>query len=307
MPEVDLLPIYLQFITLMLVGWFLGRCLPTGCIDRLGKFLFWVGIPLGTVAFLRRANLSFSLWMAPVTAWLSILVGVGVAWAYLCWRSRQSEQRYLPATKGSFLLTSMLGNTGYIGYPVALAISGPDYFPWAILFDFGSTFGSYGFGVILAAHFGVSRVQSNLALQALTKNPTLWAMLVSFLIRPVPFPDLLDRSLLGIGWLVIALALMLMGMRLSQISSLQRVRLALVSVSIKMLLVPLLVSGLLLALGITGTIHRVMLIQTAMPPAFATLVISEAYDLDKTLTVTSLTIGSFGLLLTLPLWLWLLG
>ncbi len=307
MPKVDLLPIYLQFTTLMLVGCFLGRCLPTRFIDRLGKFLFWVGIPLGTVAFLRRANLSFSLWMAPVTAWLSILMGVGVAWAYLCWRSQQGENRCLPATKGSFLLTSMLGNTGYIGYPVALAISGPDYFPWAILFDFGSTFGSYGLGVILAAHFGVGQAQSNLALQALVKNPTLWAMLVSFLLRPIPFPPFLDKSLLGIGWLVIALALVLMGMRLSQISSLQKVRLALVSVSIKMLLVPLLVNGLLLALGITGAIHRVMLIQTAMPPAFATLIISEAYGLDKTLTVTSLTIGSFGLVLTLPLWLWLLG
>jgi predicted permease len=43
----------------------------------------------------------------------------------------------------------------------------------------------------------------------------------------------------------------------------------------------------------------------AMPPAFATLVISEAYDLDRELAVTAIATGSLTLLLTLPLWLWL--
>jgi predicted permease len=43
----------------------------------------------------------------------------------------------------------------------------------------------------------------------------------------------------------------------------------------------------------------------AMPPAFATLVIAEAYNLDRGLTVTTLAIGSIGILATLPIWLWL--
>ncbi|NJN58970.1 MAG: AEC family transporter, partial [Leptolyngbyaceae cyanobacterium SL_5_9] len=41
------------------------------------------------------------------------------------------------------------------------------------------------------------------------------------------------------------------------------------------------------------------------PPAFATLVIAEAYNLDRELTVTALAVGSLGLLLMLPMWLWL--
>jgi len=43
----------------------------------------------------------------------------------------------------------------------------------------------------------------------------------------------------------------------------------------------------------------------AMPPAFATLVIAEAYELDQHLAVTALVMGCSGLLITLPLWLWL--
>jgi predicted permease len=43
----------------------------------------------------------------------------------------------------------------------------------------------------------------------------------------------------------------------------------------------------------------------AMPPAFATLVLAEAYELDQELTVTSLVVGCLGLVWLLPFWLWL--
>jgi predicted permease len=46
-----------------------------------------------------------------------------------------------------------------------------------------------------------------------------------------------------------------------------------------------------------------LVLQIAMPPAFATLVVSEAYDLDRELAVTAIALGSLSLLLTLPLWL----
>jgi Membrane transport protein. len=59
--------------------------------------------------------------------------------------------------------------------------------------------------------------------------------------------------------------------------------------------------------GITGMTHRVILLQMAMPPAFATLVIAEAYELDQELSVTALATGSVGLLVLLPFWFWLFG
>jgi len=43
----------------------------------------------------------------------------------------------------------------------------------------------------------------------------------------------------------------------------------------------------------------------AMPPAFATLVIAETFNLDRDLAVTALAAGAIVLLVTLPLWLWL--
>ncbi|NJM28124.1 MAG: hypothetical protein HC856_07605, partial [Pseudanabaena sp. RU_4_16] len=92
---------------------------------------------------------------------------------------------------------------------------------------------------------------------------------------------------------------------LSQLPSIRKWEQALTCLIIKMLLVPLVVGTGLMFFGITGAPRLVMVLQMAMPPAFATLVIAQAYNLDKDLAVTSLALGSVGLLFTLPVWIWL--
>jgi predicted permease len=72
-----------------------------------------------------------------------------------------------------------------------------------------------------------------------------------------------------------------------------------------MLIVPLLLGSVLSLFGVTGATKLAIVLQMAMPPAFATLVIAEVYNLDRDLSVTALAVGSGGLLVTLPIWLWL--
>jgi predicted permease len=70
-----------------------------------------------------------------------------------------------------------------------------------------------------------------------------------------------------------------------------------------MLIVPLILGRTLPLFGLTGAPAHVIVLQMAMPPAFATLVIAETFDLDRDLTVTALAGGSIFLLVTLPIWL----
>lgn len=310
----SLLTIYVPLLGWTFCGWVLGRLLPVTMPAYLGKFLFWVGVPISIVAFLRHAHLSASLWLAPVVAWAAMLLGVSLAW----WLSRRSQNgspsinRQMPLnqqTQGSFLLASMLGNTGYIGYPVALALVGPHYFAWTLFYDLlGSTPGAYGLGVAIAARLGGAKPLTYWqALCAMAKNPALWSFGVGLVCRDRPVPVLLENSLRGFAWCIVALSLVLIGMRLSQLSSFARIQPAVLSVGIKMLLVPLLLGLVLWAFGVTGLVYRAILLQMAMPPAFATLVLAEAYDLDRELTVTTLLVGCLALVLMLPVWLWLCG
>jgi predicted permease len=215
-------------------------------------------------------------------------------------------------TQGSFLLSTMLGNTGYLGYPVTLSLVGPQFFGWAVLYDtLGSTLAAYGLGVVLAAYFGgmtegqQSAKSGRDLLQALIQNPALWSFGLGLAVRNVALPSGIEQILQACAWSMVALSLLLLGMRLSQLPSWQNLRQASVSLALKMIAVPFMVGYGLRFVGVSGLPLLVMVLQSAMPPAFATLVIAEAYDLDRDLSVTTLAIGSVLILVTLPLWLWL--
>lgn len=305
LPAANLLAVYTHLIGWTLAGWLLGRVLPQSSPAILGKFLFWIGVPISILGFLRQAQISLSLWIAPVLSLMAVLFGIAAAMGVIGWQKFTSSNPdfWNRRTIGSFLLSSMVGNTGYIGYPVSLALVGPEYFAWALFYDIGSTIGAYGLGVVLAAQLGTGSAHPWRALQAIVVNPALWSFGLGIGFRHLPLPPVVDTGLKGFAWATISLALMLVGMRLSQLKSLRRVRLAAISLGIKMVLVPLVLGIGLLIFGITGSLHRVLLLQMAMPPAFATLVLAEAYELNQNLTVTTLVIGSLGLLVMLPIWL----
>lgn len=266
-------------------------------------------MPISIVAFLHGTNLSGLIWIAPIIAWVAMILGAGLAWAWM--QYRMSTTCWSRSTQGSFLLTAMVGNTGYLGYPIVLTLLGPQYFAWALFYDLlGTTLGAYGLGVGIAAHFGVEsqRAQHGWQLvQTLLMNPPLWSFLLGMRLRNVWLSPLADQILQLLAWTVVFLSLVLIGMRLGQLSSWQSLPRASLSLLIKMFLVPLIVGAGLSVIGLEGPLLLVVVLQMAMPPAFATLVITETYDLDKDLTVTALSVGSIGILMMLPVWLWLFG
>ncbi|MCT7951547.1 AEC family transporter [Ancylothrix sp. C2] len=302
----------------VVLGWILGRFLPNNTAAFLGKFLFWVGVPVSVVAFLRHADLSGSIWLAAVVAWVAIFLGwgLGILWLKiegLKFQKKTSIPTFFASppsklSQGSFLLTAMVGNTGYLGYPVALALVGQKYFAWALFYDLlGTMFGAYGLGVVIAARYGTGlKNPVSLGLE-MFYNPTLWSFAFGLLFRNVFLPSFWEESLQFFAWFIVALSLILIGMRLSQLSSWRSLKPACISLLIKMIIVPLIVGVFISFLGISGSPLLVIVLQMAMPPAFATLVLAETYNLDRELTVTALAIGSVGLLFTLPVWLWLFG
>ncbi len=311
-----LIKLYFQLGSGVLLGWVLGRLVPKKVPVFIGQFLFWIGVPISIITFLHRTDLSGAIWIAPVTAWVAILMGAGLAWSWIqaqtLRRSTDASNKPLQASlnswskpaQGSFLLSAMVGNTGYLGFPVTLTLVGEKYFGWALFYDMlGTTLGSYGLGVLLAARFGKQVQSHRQMLWAILQNPALWSLGFGLGFRQVPLPESVERILQGLAWGAIALSLLLIGMRLSQLASWSNLKQASVSLGIKMLIVPLVLGISLVPLGITGPPQLVIVLQMAMPPAFATLVLAEVYDLDRDLTVTALAVGSTGFLLTLPVWL----
>ncbi|MBK1989383.1 AEC family transporter [Sphaerospermopsis aphanizomenoides BCCUSP55] len=303
---INLLELYIKLVGLVLVGVILGHKLPATFPTRLGQFLFWIGVPISIVAFLRQTDLSGQIWIAPAIAHLAILLGAFLAWLVIQGQAYLTNSHPQPSTQGSLILAAMVGNTGYLGFPITLAMVGKEYFAWALFYDLlGSLFGAYGLGVLLAARFGNKGQNHGQMAKAIFINPALWSFGFGLLLRQITIPNLVEISLEKLAWFAVALSLILIGMRLSKLGSWYKLKPAGISIVIKMLLVPLILGSTLPLFGVTGEAAKVVVLQMAMPPAFATLVIAETFDLDRDLAVTALAMGAMVLLVTLPFWLWL--
>ncbi len=301
-----LLELYLKLFGTVLIGFFLGRWLPSTVPTRLGQFLFWIGVPIGIVAFLRKTDLSGAIWIAPAVAYAAMLLGAFFALVGIKWQSYFTHTVPSSPIQGSLILSAMVGNTGFLGYPITLAVHGTQYFAWALFYDLlGSLFGAWGLGALIAARFGGKATNFWQSTKVILINPALWSFGFGLLFRQVKIPLSAEFILEKLAWGIVTLSLLLMGMRLSNLKSLQNLPQAAISIIIKMLLVPLILSVTFRFLGLTGTSAKVILLQTAMPPAFSTLIIAENFNLDKDLAVTTVAAGTAMLLLTLPLWLWI--
>lgn len=302
----DLLKLYVKLGGLILLGFFLGRKLTASVPTRLGNFLFWVGGPISIVAFLYKADLAGQIWIAPAIAYLAMFLGAFLAWVGIKAQPYFTNTTAPQPTQGSLILASMVGNTGYLGFPITLAIVGKEYFAWALFYDLlGSLFGSYALGVAIASSFGSSVRNYGQTAKAILINPALWSFGFGLLFRQVAIPSVMASGLEILGWCMVALSLVLIGMRLALLNSWHKLPQAGFSLAIKMLLIPLFLGSLLPLFGVTGNAAKVITLQMAMPPAFATLIIAETFNLDRDLAVTALAMGVMLLLVTLPVLLWL--
>ncbi|MDZ7952416.1 AEC family transporter [Nostoc sp. DedQUE09] len=178
----NLLELYVKLGGLVLVGFILGRKLPVTVPTRLGLFLFWVGVPISIVSFLRQSSLSGQIWIAPAIAYLAILLGAFLAWLAIKGQAYFRKTIPQPPTQASLILAAMLGNTGYLGFPITLAMVGKEYFAWALFYDLlGSFPGTYGLGVLLAAHFG-GGVQNHSRLRLISR---VWLVAIKYMLAIV--------------------------------------------------------------------------------------------------------------------------
>lgn len=331
-----LIRLYATLIGWVSLGYVLGKVLPKNTSTYLGKFLFFVGAPFSIISFLRRANLDGYILIAPITAWIAIAVGAGLAWIWIdlgvsderlraisrgvdiagSLEEDSQEKAIAPksnwerGTQGSFMFAMMVGNTGFLGFPVILSLVGAEYFPWALFYDLSSVVGFNIFGTALATHYGDTKKKRGWggSIKAILQNPAIWASILGyFVFRTLPLPEPVDQIVRNGGWVIVALFLIMIGIQLSKLNSLKNLKQGVTCLAIKMLLTPLVVGTGLMFFGVTGSLRLSLVLLMGMPPAFITTLLAETYKLDRDLAVTTVFLGCFLLLFTIPLWMWLFG
>lgn len=304
----------------------------------LGRSLYWIGVPLQVWVLARRSDFDEAIWIPPLVTVTVLLLGLVLALSILQrWRklkytylnksiqfiwlndliyllssfplTAKSFRQVIPsnrAGKGSFVLASMLGNTGFIGLAIVPNFIEQHYWSWIVLYGVThNLLGSYGLGAVVANYFSCSKTKRKRAMRLwdLLKVPSLWAFALGYLTRNMSLPDTLE-SIARYGiFLVVPSAFLLIGMQLGKLRGIKSLKVAIVPASLKILILPGLVAIGLTLLGIEGDGRLALVLMSSMPTAFANVILAEEYNLDRQIAAGSILLSTVALPLIFPLWL----
>lgn len=210
-----------------------------------------------------------------------------------------------PAQSGVYRFMFILGNTGFLGYPVVESLLGEAAGFYVTLFVLVFQLVCWSYGVSLIRGEPRFRFHWNVLLR-----PCVLAALVSFAIRLIGLqaPALVYQAIDTVGDLTSPLVMMILGcslaqLRFSQIFGNWRIYVLIV---LKMLLVPLLAYFALRPVLHDQTALCVMTVILCMPVASNTTLISYQYGADETVASSGVFVSTLVCLVSVPAMAWLL-
>ena len=329
------------------LGFLLLRWLPESIPHWLGRILYWVGVPLEILALARQTHFAAQVKLAPLVTIVALLIGLLLAWLSLqavhpladssqTGSTQTAESASDPPSspvemalglanptlsnstpwqsrsrRGSFLLAAIMGNTGFVGLAIAPTFVDPAYTSWLVFYSITqNVFGTYGgIGVFIASFYGRSLSQPRgwTQIRDVLMVPSLWAFAIGSTTQAIALPTAIETGLQACVWVVIPAALLLMGMRISQLHGWSSLKQAILPAVFKVAVMPGLVGLMATAIGLATEARLALVLMAGMPSAFAGLILAEEYQLDRELIASSIVLSTGLLLVMIPIWLVLLS
>lgn len=285
-------------LALVGVGWALRA---SGLLLRedarpINAVIVYVGLPALIFQAVHPAELDWRLTGVAAAAWVAVAAAMLLGWG-------AARALRLPAiVTGGFLLAAALGNTGYIGYPVSLALLGEHALVQAIFFDvFGTVAALALVGVPVAQHFGDHGERRMNPLREFFGFPAVIALFVGLAFKPVAIPGMVSEGLDLLASMTVPLIMISVGLSLRMGAVRQfAVPLSILAV-VKLLAAPLVAFafGSLVLRNADAT--RLVTLQAGMPSMMLTLVVGTRFKLDTDFIASAILVTTVGCVVTIPL------
>ncbi len=286
-------------IVLMIgLGYFLKRIdfLSEKDIDPLNKIVMYILMPCMIFSALYSADMSLlpTLGILPFVI-LTASIGSGVI-SYIVLKRLHYDDKKI----WSVLVTVMIANTAFMGYPVNLGVCGHPGFLRAIFCDLATTCMFLLLSFVLVLKFGGTVKR---AFREILLFPPLWAVVlgISFNLLNIPIGPVLDKTVNYLADGAIPLIMISLGLSI-ELGGLARSKAMVIFTSIvKLGVFPLIALIVVSLLGLTGLQHDVGIIEAAMPSGMLSLLLAITYKLDYELTSDCILINTVISLITLPI------
>lgn len=211
---------------------------------------------------------------------------------------------------GSLLLLVPLGNTSFFGLPMVQSFFGSSGMPYAILYDqIGSFLSLAVYGTIVLAFYaeGMPQPDTKTILKKIITFPPFIAVVAALLLKFIDYPVMMVNILSVLEGTLVPLVMVAIGFQLSFKLEQKYALPFTAGVLLKLVIIPAILIGVSLLIGLKGEAVKVSIFEAAMPPMVSAGALAIIGRLAPKL---SAALVGFGLILsfaTLPLLHYLLN
>jgi hypothetical protein len=270
------------------------RRYPAAAVALARKFLrviLYVLVPIVIFFNLVKAHISLDNGAGILLALLNLtLVGL------LVWLFASRVLKLGPAQTGAVIVSALVANTAYLGYPLTVALLGHDHLSTGVLYDVLVSgpvlmLGAFGVGAAFGDRAGEGVRER--ARTFLTRNPPLYAAILGFLAPRSFAPEALINASQVLAIAVLPIGFFAVGATLAEGSEHGELpfpppinRPVALAVGARLALAPALLMLLAAPLIDLPSAYRLM---SAMPTGLNAMIVSHAYGLDNRTVAEAIT------------------
>ena len=261
-----------ELIPCLLIGYLLGRFKENISLT-ISRPLISYGIPISLMGILLKSGLELPLIESAALA----LVAIGFLMTIL---NRLPSVNNLIQNR-TLQLGSAFGNTGYFGIPVSLALLPDHALIYSIGFDLGATLVIWSLGPILLTDpskvLSSNRYWKNF-IKGIFSSPAVKGLIGALIIHSSPWDEQITDLLWIPSRVVIVLALVIVGMRLSWLrkANLSRIKNQITSIKnaliMKLVGLPVIMLIISSAIRLPSVMREALVLQAAAPTVISYLI-----------------------------------
>jgi predicted permease len=260
------------------------RQFPDSSAQTLNLYVIYVALPALILVQIPKIPLDPHVLAPVIFAWLMMGLSLGIVWLIARFF------RWSATVTGGLLLVTVLGNTGFIGYPLIEAHLGKDALPYAILYDQLGTFLALNtLGIAIASRYAP---EANIATEPLWRKilrfPPFSAIVLGFLLNffDVPIAKFVDDVLHRIADTLVPVVMVAVGLQWRLRIEKTEYKPIVFAIIFILLIKPFIALILLLPIKLDPLIAHAILLEAAMPAMISTSALALMYQLAPRLVST---------------------